>query len=106
MFRRQDDTRYSVAFLDSLGGLGVSEWQGEQFDPAFYTDGIIPEGGVSQAKLLIVAQGDQVSVYVNGGLAAVRPSTPLEGGVGIASLSYDGRFVNCEFGDTWLWSWN
>ncbi len=107
VFRRLNDDRYSIAFVDSLGGAGVSAWQGSSFAPAFYSDTAVGAGDLSQGvKLLIVAQGDSVRVYVDGELLASRVSEPLDGVVGIASLSYDDIFVNCQFGNTWLWAWD
>ncbi len=104
-FRQESETRYSLFFLDSLGGLGLAEWRADRFDPAFYTDqrpvSATPESG----RVVLVAVGDQVRVYLDGRLAAVRPNEAVEGGIGIAALSYDGVYVNCRFGDTWLVTW-
>jgi hypothetical protein len=105
VFRRPDEDQYSIAFLDGLGGLGLSTWQTDRYTNAFYTDAADGDGSLSGDKLLLVAQGDTVYVYLNGQPVATRANTALDGGVGIASLSYDGQFVNCQFDNTWLWTW-
>ncbi|NPV66989.1 MAG: hypothetical protein HPY64_07580 [Anaerolineae bacterium] len=104
-FRRVDESRYSLAFVDGLGGVGLAEWQTDRFDPAFYRTDPGGFAGLTRARLLVVGVGDRVRVYLNGELAAERSNPPLQGGVGIAALSYDGRLVNCQFGNTWLWVW-
>ncbi len=104
-FRRADESRYSLAFVDGLGGLGVAEWQTDRFDPAFYGMDTGEFAGLTRVRLLVVGIGERVRVYLNGQLAAARSNPPLQGGVGIAALSYNGRPVNCQFDNTWLWTW-
>jgi len=104
-FRRVDESRYSLAFVDGLGGVGVAEWQTDRFEPAFYRTDPGGFAGLTGARLLVVGVGDRVRVYLNGQLAADRPNPALQGGIGIAALSYDGRPVNCQFDNTWLWTW-
>ena len=110
IFRQEGATHYSLFFLDGLGGLGLAEWRTERFDPAYYTDQA-PQAALDAApagydQVILVAAGDNVRLYLNGVLVAVQPNPAVTGGVGIAALSYDGTFVNCRFGDTWLWTWD
>lgn len=106
LFRQESEAHYSLLFLDALGGLGLAEWQTDRFDPAFYTDWR-PSSGTptTTGRVVLVAAGDEVRVYLDGQLAAVRSNPAVSGGIGIAALSYDGVFVNCHFGDTWLVTW-
>ncbi|MFC1959840.1 hypothetical protein ACFLYO_03935 [Chloroflexota bacterium] len=105
VFREQDEARYSIGFLDGLGGLGVAEWHDDRFDPAFYRLDDLPFAELDQVHLIIAAQDDVVRVYINGEPVTVRANPAIPGGVGIAALSYDGAYVECRFGDTWLWTW-
>jgi len=105
VFRRLGEERYSLFFLDGLGGVGLAGWDLDRFEPFVYELIHDPVAEAARDRVILVAQGDRVSVYVNGEVVFVRPNTPVEGGVGISSLSFDGSFVNCRFIDTWLWTW-
>jgi hypothetical protein len=105
VFRRQSADRYSLFFLDGLGGYGLAEWNLDRFEPAAYEMGQAVLAEENRNRIVLVAQDDRVRVYLNGDLVLVRPNPPLEGGVGIASLGFDDTFVDCRFGDTWLWTW-
>ncbi|GAB4570876.1 MAG: hypothetical protein Kow0077_06120 [Anaerolineae bacterium] len=104
VFEREADDRYGLAYVDSTGGVGIAFRQGDRFEPAQYATTDLE--ALDGARLLVVGVGDEVRVYVNGGLQLVQSHPMAEGGVGIAALSYDGRFVSCNFVDTWLWTWN
>jgi hypothetical protein len=109
IFRQESDDHYGLFFADGLGGLGLAEWRAERFDPAFYTDQRPTDAGEPADGLdhvILVAYGDSVRVYLNGALVMNRAYPAVSGGVAIAALSYDGTFVNCRFGDTWLWTWD
>ncbi|MBN1964770.1 MAG: pre-peptidase C-terminal domain-containing protein [Anaerolineae bacterium] len=103
IFRQENADRYSVAFVDALGGYGLATWQNEGFDPATYAQGY-PDADVLP-HLLLVVQGEHAWLFLNGEMVMTQPSESLAGGVGIVSLSYDNHFVNCTFLDTWLWTW-
>ncbi|MBN2469653.1 MAG: hypothetical protein JXN59_02920 [Anaerolineae bacterium] len=103
-FRQEDEEQYGLAFLDARGGVGMTYRQGETFDPAVYVDDQFE--ALEGVRLLLVGQGDEMRVYVNGSLVARQTHPEIEGSLGIAALSYDGQFTDCQFGDTWLWTWN
>lgn len=104
IFRQQEPERYGLAFVDGVGGLGASERQAAGFEQSFYADGLFDT--LSGVRLLLVAQGDSVRIYVNGELQVIQPHAAESGVVGIAALSYDGLFTDCRFADTWLWTWD
>jgi hypothetical protein len=104
-FRREENSdRYGLAFLDGLGGAGITYRQGDDFAESFYSEPGFE--ALSRVRLLLVGQGDYVRLYVNGALQAIHPHPAVTGGLGIAALSYDDRYVNCQFDDTWVWAWN
>ncbi len=103
-FRQEGEEQYGLAFVDGLGGAGAAYRQGEQFDPAVYVDDQFE--ALSGIRLLVVGQGEAVRVYANGTLVSQHPHPAVEGGLGIAALSYDGQFTDCQFADTWLWTWD
>ena len=103
-FRQEAEEQYGLTYLDGLGGAGIAYRQGADFGTSGYVDGLYET--LSSVRLLLVGQGDQVWMYVNGDLVARQPHPEVEGVLGIAALSYDGQFTNCRFGDTWLWTWN
>lgn len=106
IFRQESADRYSLFFLDGLGGYGVAEWALDRFQPAYYAMERPASPQPGQDRVALVALGERVWVYLNGELATVRPSEAVAGGVGIAALSFDGTFVNCLFDNTWLWTWS
>ena len=105
IFRRASADQYALFFVDGLGGYGLSEWTLDRFDPAVYEMTRPPSGETNLDRVVLVAQEDRVRVYINGEPVTVRPALPVEGGVAIVALSFDGAFVNCRFEDTWLWTW-
>lgn len=104
VFREQDEARYSIGFLDGMGGMGLAEWHDDRFEPAFYRADDLPFTALDAIDLLIVAEDNNVYLFINGEPAAAQTNPAVPGGVGIAALSYDGAYVECRFGDTWLWT--
>jgi len=55
---------------------------------------------------VLVVQDDRALLFLDGQPVLVQRNTPVPGGVGIAALNYDGVYLNCQFDDTWLWTWD
>ena len=54
-------------------------------------------------KLLVVAQGDRVALYVNGALVTQETVQPGQGRVGVALLNYENVRTDCRWSDIWVW---
>lgn len=102
LFRWQDDLNFDLAYVDSGGGFGLVQTRGgaESLNVYDLNPIIAPQ---DLNKVLIVAHGDRVALYVNTLLVAQERVQPGEGRVGLALLNYENVTTSCTYGDVWLW---
>lgn len=100
-----DEQNYTVAYLDNVGGYGVSVRNGDTF-----SDGIFGTNEAwsiaNSSQLLVVVNEGMLYYYVNYTLVGQMPVNQLEGQVGNAVLNFDPVRTNCQFRNTWVWGWN
>jgi hypothetical protein len=105
VFRFADETDYTLAFLDAMGGYGVSLRQGENFMPGLFGENAEFAGGGTH-HLLIIADETTVYYYVDGQYVGFYENPPQEGQVGTAVVNFEGIDNACRFTDLWLWEWD
>lgn len=67
--------------------------------------GYIHDANGAENELILVAQANQFTVYVNGKQATVWWNTKVErGGFGLGTLQDTGSST-CTFSNNWIWSW-
>lgn len=101
LFRAQDDRNLSLAYVDTSGGFGLVRAQ----DGALTTN-IYDKLSLNQPnpdRLVVIAQGERVTLYVNGALVAQETLAPGSGRVGVALLNYEDVVTRCLVGDLWVW---
>jgi hypothetical protein len=100
-FRWQDERNLALAYLDSGGGFGLVQARDGQLTTNVYdlSPAVAPRG----SKLLIVAQGDRVALYVNGVLLAQETVLAGTGRVGMAMLNYEDVRTDCLWSEMWVW---
>ncbi len=100
-FRWQDERNLALAYIDSGGGFGLVQARDGQLTTNVYdlSTAVAPRG----SKLLIVAQGDRVALYVNGVLLAQETVLPGRGRVGMAMLNYEEVRTDCLWSEMWVW---
>jgi hypothetical protein len=103
VFRFANETDYTLAYVDQLGGYGVSKRDGDTFAPGIFGDN--PVWASTQHHLLIIADANTLYFYVDGRLAGVQENTPQTGEVGTAVVNFEGIDTSCRFTDLWLWRW-
>lgn len=101
LFRAQDDRNLSLAYVDRSGGFGLVRAQAGALATNVYDK--IPLNQPNPDRLLIVAQGAQIALYVNGALVAQETLAAESGRVGIALLNYEDVVTRCLIGDLWVW---
>lgn len=100
IFRSEDDTHYTLAYIDQSGGYGVARRSGEGFEPGLYGEGL---SAVSQRALLVVAVEEMIYYYIDGQFAGWLENPPAAGEIGNAVVNFEPIDTQCEFRDTWLW---
>ena len=100
-FRWQDDRNLALAYVDSGGGFGLVQASDAQLTTNVYdlSPLVAPRG----TKLLVIAQGERVALYVNGGLVAQETVLPGAGRVGVALLNYEDVRTDCLWSEMWVW---
>lgn len=103
VFRYVSETSYMIAYMDTVGGYGISPRAGNQFQPGLFNEN--PELFTDEDNsLLLVVLSDMLYFYVNGQFVGMLDIPAQEGGVGNALLNYESVSTTCQFSDTWLWS--
>jgi hypothetical protein len=64
------------------------------------SNAVIPTG---PNRLLVIVQGDKVTLYINGTLVAQENEQMGQGRVGVALLNYEDVVTDCFYGDIWVW---
>lgn len=104
IFRSQDETHYTLAYVDRAGGYGVSQREGDIFRPGIFGEGL---SGMNTAHdLLIVASSQQVIYYIDGVYRGSLDVSAVEGAVGNAVVNFEPINTSCQFKNTWVWSWD
>jgi hypothetical protein len=103
ILRSTGETDYLLAYFDQNGGYGLSQRQGDQFEPGIFGEGLAVSGGPQ--RLLVIATETQLLYYINGRLVGTLDSPVSEGGIGNAAVNFESTTTSCQFSDTWVWTW-
>lgn len=106
VFRWQDERNFSTAYMDGLGGWGMVQAQDALLPlNAYDLSPMITPGSLND--LLVVAQGEQLALYVNGALVTQETAAPgsgeVPGRIGVALLNYEAAQTDCYFYNVWVW---
>jgi hypothetical protein len=104
VLRTVDDTNYTLAYIDQTGGYGLSQREGDTFQPGIF--GEIANFEVGTHHLLVIARDDILYYYVDGQYKGTLENNPVEGTVGDAVVNYDPISTSCTFNETWVWHWD
>ena len=100
-----DEQNLTTAWLDALGGYGISARVDGEFEPGLFGENQAWAGG-GRHHLLILADAPRLFLYVDGTLAGSAEIAEARGEVGIAALNYETVDTACSFENVWLWAWN
>ncbi len=106
--RQTDETNYTVAYLDTTGGYGISQRSGDAFAPGLFgVDARFVETPANAGRhhLLLIADRNTLYFYVDGHFVGTAESDPQAGEVGTAVINFDDVITTCRFADLWLWRW-
>jgi hypothetical protein len=102
VYRWQDARNLDLAYVDVMGGFGVVQAHDAQLTTNAYD--LSPMVKLSEPNnLIIIAQGDHVSLYINGALVTQETVTPGAGRVGISLLNYEIARTDCYWTNIWVW---
>lgn len=106
--RQINENNYTLAYLDSTGGYGISQRQADEFAPGLF--GVderfleTPTNG-GRHHLLLIADRNTLYFYIDGQFVGTAESNPQAGEVGAAVVNFDNVIMTCQFDDLWLWRW-
>lgn len=99
-----DEDTYVVGFIDSNGGVALSQREGDAFTETVFRDDIdLPTN--SSYHILLIAIDDEVRLFVEGEYVGSIESINADGGIGQAVINYDPGDTTCQFDNLWVWSW-
>jgi hypothetical protein len=101
--RAQDDSDYTLVYVDQTGAFGASRRQGESFAQGIY--GETPDFTGDSRHLLLIVRGDTLLLYVDGRYVGQMPDLMRDGSVGNAVINFEPISTTCQFKDTWVWNW-
>lgn len=102
VYRWQDARNLDLAYVDVMGGFGVVQARDAQLTTNAYD--LSPMVKLSESNnLIIIAQGEHVSLYINGALVTQETVTPSAGRVGISLLNYEIARTDCYWTNIWVW---
>ncbi len=101
--RWTDERNFDLVFVDTGGGFGIVQTRSGDLSRNVYdlTGMVNTEETIN--KVLIIAQNDRVTVYVNGALLAQETILPGAGRVGVGVLNYEAVRTTCIWTDVWVW---
>lgn len=106
--RRLDDGNQVAAYIDSDGGAGLAYVRDGVVERHTYDllpeidDPILPETN----RILVLLQGDLVTMYVNGQRLTTEFMPPALGQIGVILLNYATDNPSCRFDNLWMWRWS
>ncbi len=100
-YRWQDDRDFDLSYIDTAGGFGVVQTRGGQLTTNVYALSPMVQAGAN--KLLVIAQGDHVALYVNGALVTEETVLSGSGRAGVALLNYEDVHTDCLLSNIWVW---
>jgi hypothetical protein len=103
ILRTKGETDYLLAYFDQNGAYGLSQRQGDHFEPGIFGEGLTVSAGPQ--RLLVIANETQLLYYINGQLVGTLESPATEGGIGNAAVNFELTTTSCQFSDTWVWAW-
>jgi hypothetical protein len=104
ILRGSGETEYLLAYFDQNGAYGLSQRQGDHFEPGIFGEGLTVSTGPQ--RLLVIATETQLLYYINGQLVGTLDSPVSEGGIGNAAINFEPTTTSCQFSDTWVWTWD
>ncbi len=96
------ETQHGVAFRDRSGAYGLSLREGDRYLPGVFGTQPWVDG---PQHLLVVRVDEQLYYYVNRQWVGTLTTPMQPGEVGNVVINYEPAPTNCEFSDTWVWSW-
>jgi hypothetical protein len=102
--RYAGENDYAIAYLDQMGGYGISERQSEEFLPGLF--GQISEWDLGDSHhLLLIADASTLFYYIDGKFVGTLNYASQAGEVGTAVVNFETITTTCRYTDLWLWRW-
>jgi hypothetical protein len=105
VFRSEDATHYTLAYVDGTGAYGLSQRNGETFGPGIYGENPLLASRDSH-HLLVIANGNTLLYYIDGNYAGTLDNPAVDGSIGEAVVNFEPLYSSCHFVNTWLWRWD
>jgi hypothetical protein len=103
VYRWTDDRNFDLAYVDTGGGFGVVQTRGGDLTRNVYDLTVMVDAALNINKLLVIAQNDRLTVYINGALVTQENILPGAGRVGVGVLNYEAVHTTCFWSDVWVW---
>ena len=106
-FRVQDGANFTIVYFDRKGGLGVRQTvDGEVIVNDYALTDTLKLENRATNRILLVAYGNGLLVYINGQFVTETNLTQVPGEVLLAAYNYVLATSYCGFSNIWLRSFN
>jgi hypothetical protein len=98
-----DSNNYTLAYVDSTGGAGLSVREEDSFVENTFRDDL----PVSEPpyQFLLIAVDDTIYFYRNGAYIGSVSTDITSGGIGEAVINFESTNTECRFTNLWVWTW-
>ncbi len=102
LFGYQSAEDYFIAYLDNVGGYGISQRTAQGFEDGLF--GINERWNITQTSNLVLVFTQGIAHYfVNQTYVGGIELDPLNGQLGNVVVNFDPSVVSCQFRNTWAW---
>lgn len=98
-----DSEDYILAYVDSTGGYGLAERQGNKFVQNIFNDNLGLQ--LPPHEIILIRNGDKVHYFVDDKHAASLTISPSEGKISEAIVNFEAANTNCQYDDLWVTQW-
>jgi hypothetical protein len=98
-----DSNQYILAYVDSMGGYGLAERDGEQFIQNIFNERI--EIQQPPYQMILIVNGNRIHYYLEGEYVASLTTSASEGQIREAIVNFETANTNCQYDDLWVWQW-
>ncbi|MBN1565903.1 MAG: hypothetical protein JXA10_18820, partial [Anaerolineae bacterium] len=102
-YRWIDDRNFDLVYVDTGGGFGMTQTRDGDLMRNVYDLDAMVDTEQQVNYLLIIAQDDRVTLYINGALVTQETVLPGSGRVGIGLLNYEAVRTDCFWTNIWVW---
>ncbi|GAB5492027.1 MAG: hypothetical protein Phog2KO_22420 [Phototrophicaceae bacterium] len=95
---------YTLAYVDSDGGYGISERSGAAFIQNAFN--IRTDNSSPPYDVILIVNDEQIHYFINGELAISTTVGMRDASIAEAVINFEAVNTSCQFDNLWVWQWD